>query len=138
MFSVQYSKSSFLHIKWNKIQLWKLVCFIMQLKWDPTTKYPNIVWEKKLVLQWKYHKLCIISLYIMTFVCNHFLHNIYFSFSCSFPFCFSLLVFPTLQWHIHIICSREIHMHGKTNISRYVAPPHTFQSTFKKTNNIGW
>jgi hypothetical protein len=26
---------------------------------------------------------------------------------CSFPFCFSLLVFPTLQWHIHIICSRE-------------------------------
>jgi hypothetical protein len=27
-------KSSFLYIKWNKIQLWKLVCFIMQLKWD--------------------------------------------------------------------------------------------------------
>jgi hypothetical protein len=27
----------------------------------------------------------------------------------SFPFCFSLLVFPTLQWHILIICSREKH-----------------------------
>ena len=28
----------------------------------------------------------------------------------SFPFCFySLLVFPTLQWHIYIICSRENH-----------------------------
>jgi hypothetical protein len=30
-------------IKWNKIQLWKLVCFIMQLKWNSTTTYPNIV-----------------------------------------------------------------------------------------------
>ena len=57
-------KSSFLYIKWNKIQLWKLVCFIMQLKCDSTTTYPNIV-EKKLVLQRKYPKLCIISLYIM-------------------------------------------------------------------------
>ena len=37
----------------------------MQLKWDSTTKYQNIVREKKLVLQRKYHKLCIISLYIM-------------------------------------------------------------------------
>jgi hypothetical protein len=35
----------------------------------------------------------------------------------SFPFCFSLLVFPTLQWHIYIICSRENH-HEKKN-SRY-------------------
>ena len=49
-------KSSFLHIKWNKIQLWKLVCFIMQLKWYSTTTYPNIV-EKKLMLQRKYPKL---------------------------------------------------------------------------------
>jgi hypothetical protein len=36
-------KSSFLYIKWNKIQLWKLVCFIMQLKWNSTTTYPNNV-----------------------------------------------------------------------------------------------
>jgi hypothetical protein len=43
----------------------------------------------------------------------------------SFPFSFSLLVFPTLQWHIHIICSRK--STTKKNISRYVAPPHTFQ-----------
>jgi len=57
-------KSSFLYIKWNKIQLWKLVCFIMQLKWNSTTTYPNIV-KKKLVLQRKYLSLCIISLYIM-------------------------------------------------------------------------
>ena len=58
-------KSSFLYIKWNKIQLWKLVCFIMQLKWDSTTTYPNIV-GKKLVLHRKYLKLGIISLYIMS------------------------------------------------------------------------
>ena len=44
----------------------------------------------------------------------------------SFPFCFSLFVFPTLQWHIYIICSRENHYEKKK--SRYVAPPHTFQS----------
>jgi hypothetical protein len=56
-------KSSFLYIKWNKIQLWKLVCFIMQLKWDFTTTSKYC--EKKLVLQIKYPKLCIISLYIM-------------------------------------------------------------------------
>jgi hypothetical protein len=56
-------KSSFLYIKWNKIQLWKLVCFIMQLKWDFTTTSKYC--EKKLVLQRKYPKLCIISLYIM-------------------------------------------------------------------------
>jgi hypothetical protein len=56
-------KSSFLNIKWNKLQLWKLVCFIMQLKWDSTATYLNIV--KKMVLQRKYPKLCIISLYIM-------------------------------------------------------------------------
>jgi hypothetical protein len=31
---------------------------------------------------------------------------------CSFPFCFSLLVFSTLQWHIHIICSQE-NLHEK-------------------------
>jgi hypothetical protein len=37
---------------------------LMQLKWNSTTTYPNIV-EKKLVLQRKYPKLCIISLYIM-------------------------------------------------------------------------
>jgi hypothetical protein len=30
----------------------------------------------------------------------------------SFPFCFSLLVFSTLQWHIYIICSRE-NLHEK-------------------------
>ena len=35
----------------------------MQLKWNSTTTYPNIV--KKMVLQRKYPKLCIISLYIM-------------------------------------------------------------------------
>ena len=52
-------KSSFLYIKWNKIQLWKLVCFIMQLKWN--SRYC----EKKLVLQRKYPTLRIISLYIM-------------------------------------------------------------------------
>jgi hypothetical protein len=49
----------------------------------------------------------------------------------SFPFCFSLLVFPTLQWYLHIICSRENH-HEK-NISRYVAPPHNFQSVVLPT-----
>ena len=57
-------KSSFLYIKWNKIQLWKLVCFIMQLKWNSATTYSNIV-RKKIVLQRKYPTLCIISLYIM-------------------------------------------------------------------------
>ena len=31
----------------------------------------------------------------------------------SFPFCFSLLFFPTLQWHIYIICSRENHHEKK-------------------------
>ena len=31
----------------------------------------------------------------------------------SFPFCFSLLVFPTLHWHIYIICSRENHHEQK-------------------------
>jgi hypothetical protein len=31
----------------------------------------------------------------------------------SFPFCFSLLVFPTLQWHIYIICSQENHHEKK-------------------------
>jgi hypothetical protein len=71
-------KSSFLYIKWNKIQLWKLVCFIMQLKWNSTTTYPNIV-EKKLVLQRKYHKLCIITLYIMYVTTFHITK--YFSFS---------------------------------------------------------
>jgi hypothetical protein len=35
----------------------------MQLKWNSTTTYPNIV--KKLALQRKYPTLCIISLYIM-------------------------------------------------------------------------
>ena len=48
----------------------------MQLKWDSTTTYPNIV-EKKLVLQRKYSKLCIISLYIMyvtTFYINSIFH----------------------------------------------------------------
>jgi len=35
----------------------------MQLKWDSTATYLNIV--KKIVLQRKYPKLCIISLYIM-------------------------------------------------------------------------
>ena len=49
----------------------------------------------------------------------------------SFPFCFSLLVFPPLQWHIHIICSRENHHEKK--ISRYVAHPHTFQSVVLPT-----
>ena len=66
-------KTSFLYIKWNKIQLWKLVCFIMQLKWDSTTKYPNIV----RVFQRNYHKLCIISLYIMyvtTFYIKYIFH----------------------------------------------------------------
>jgi hypothetical protein len=57
-------KSSFLNINWNDLQLWKLVCFIMQLKWDSTTTYPKIV-KKKMVLQRKYPKLCIISLYII-------------------------------------------------------------------------
>ena len=58
-------KSSFLYIWWNKIQLWKLVCFIMQLKWNSTTTYPNIV-KKNLVLQRKYPTfICMISLYIM-------------------------------------------------------------------------
>ena len=52
-------KSSFLYIKWNKIQLWKLACFIMQ------HNYISKYCEKKLVLQRKYPKLCIISLYIM-------------------------------------------------------------------------
>ena len=56
-------KSSFLYIKWNKIQLWKLVCFIMQLKWNSTTTYPNIV--KKTSAPKKISYLCIISLYIM-------------------------------------------------------------------------
>jgi hypothetical protein len=68
-------KSSFLNIKWNKLQLWKLVCFIMQVKWDSTTTYPNIV-EKKLVLQRKYPKLCIISLYIM-YVTTFYIKNIF-------------------------------------------------------------
>jgi hypothetical protein len=36
-------KSSFLYIKWSKMQLWKLVCFIMQLKLNSATTYPNIV-----------------------------------------------------------------------------------------------
>ena len=68
-------KSSFLYIKWSKMQLWKLVCFIMQLKWDSTTTYPNTV-EKKLVLQRKYPKLCIISLYIM-YVTTCYIKNIF-------------------------------------------------------------
>ena len=72
-------KSSFLYIKWNKIQLWKLVCFIMQLIWDSTTKYPNSVGKKKLVLQRKYHRLCIISLYIM------YVTNFYIKFIFHFP-----------------------------------------------------
>jgi hypothetical protein len=49
----------------------------------------------------------------------------------TFPFCFSLLVFPTLQWHIHIICSRENHHENK--YSRYVTLPHTFQSVVLPT-----
>jgi hypothetical protein len=57
-------KSSFLYIKWNKIQLWKLVCFIMQLKWYSTTTFPNIVGEK-IELERKYPKLWIIFQYIM-------------------------------------------------------------------------
>ena len=56
-------KSSFFYIKWNKIQLWKLVCFLMQLKGIPQL-HIQILW-KKLVLQRKYPTLCIISLYIM-------------------------------------------------------------------------
>ena len=42
----------------------------------------------------------------------------------SFPFCFSLLVFPTLQWHSHMIW---------IFFSRYVAPPQTFQSVVLST-----
>ena len=71
-------KSSFPYKKWNKIQLWKLVCFIMQLKWDSTTTYPNIV-GKKLVLQRKYPKLCIHSLYIM-YVTNFYINIFVFAF----------------------------------------------------------
>jgi hypothetical protein len=48
-------KSSFLYIKWNKTQLWKLVCFIIQLKWNSATTCPNIV--EKIVLQRKYPTL---------------------------------------------------------------------------------
>jgi hypothetical protein len=40
----------------------------------------------------------------------------------SFPFCFRLLVFPT--WHIHTM---------KKKNSKYVAPPHTFQSVVLPT-----
>jgi hypothetical protein len=40
-------KSSFIQIKWEKIQLWKLVCFIMQLKWYSTTTFPNIMRKNK-------------------------------------------------------------------------------------------
>ena len=36
----------------------------MQLKWDSTTTYPNIE-KEQLVLQVKYPKLCILSMYIM-------------------------------------------------------------------------
>jgi hypothetical protein len=51
--------SSFLYIKWNKIQLWKLVCFIMQLK-----NYISKCCGKQLVLQRKYPKLYITTFYI--------------------------------------------------------------------------
>ena len=57
------------------MQLCKLVCFIIQLKWDSTTTYPNIV-EKKLMLQKIYPKLCIISLYIM-YVTTFYIKNIF-------------------------------------------------------------
>jgi hypothetical protein len=57
-------KSSFIQIKWEKIQLWKLVCFIMQLKWYSTTTFPNIM-RKKIKHQRKYPKLWIFSLYII-------------------------------------------------------------------------
>ena len=55
----------------------------------------------------------------------------------SFPFCFRLLIFPTLQWHIHLICSRE-NLHEKKKISRYVALPHTFQSVVLPTYNFSF
>ena len=71
-------KSSFLYIKWNKIQLWKLACFIKQLKWDSTTTYPNIVKKKTSAPKKISYIMHNFSVY---YVCNHFLHKNYFSFS---------------------------------------------------------
>jgi hypothetical protein len=70
-------KSSFLYIKWNKIQLWKLVCFIMQLKWNSTTTYANIVKKTSAPKKISY----IMHNFPVYYVCNHFLHKNYFSFS---------------------------------------------------------
>ena len=64
-------KSSFLYIKWNKIQLWKLVCFIMQLKWNSTTTYPNIVKKTSAPKKISY----IMHNFPVYYVCNHLLHN---------------------------------------------------------------
>jgi hypothetical protein len=40
----------------------------------------------------------------------------------SFPFCFSLLVFPTLQWHIYIIRITIIFYFPKNNYFMLVTP----------------
>jgi hypothetical protein len=99
-------KSSFLYIKRNKIQLWKLVCFIMQHKWNSTTTYPNIV-KKKLVLQRKYPTLCIISLYIM-YVTTFYI-KIIFHFPKKNNF---MLVTPRLKGIKGCYISRNIFFHG--------------------------
>ena len=66
-------KSSFLYIKWNKIQLWKLV---MQLKWNSTTTYPNIVKKTSAPKKISY----IMHNFPVYYVCNHFYIKIIFHF----------------------------------------------------------
>jgi hypothetical protein len=55
----------------------------MQLKWDSTTTYPNIE-KEQLVLQVKYPKLCILSMYIMYVTLNY--QPIFCVFSTIFSF----------------------------------------------------
>jgi hypothetical protein len=72
-------KSSFLYIKWNKIQLWKLVCFIMQLKWYSTTTFPNIVGKNRTPKKISEP----MNNFPVYYVFNHFWHKNYYLFSCK-------------------------------------------------------
>ena len=107
-------------VGWKTVRLCKSKCFknepwVIRDYGDFVVSWPT--WDDWRVIEvWSttgYRRSwsCIngsLSKYTHFFLFTFWWHQIF-----SFPFCSSLLVFPTLQWHIHIIYSRENHHEKK-------------------------
>ena len=87
---------------WQESDIWSQASYRYAILWeafldlsDSSFLFVDLV---GFYTHWTYGSL---SKYTHFFLFIFWWHQIF-----SFPFCFSLLVFPTLQWHIYIICSR--------------------------------